>query len=217
MAILGERTILAATALAILEARGEQPTERLAVLVGQQPDVLLDALLPLAAAGWVGLSADGASVRSRHPSPAPTLQEVLVVESERAVVDDCVLRPGTACGAFDGPSTCAGHADWTATLAQSALAVVPVALAVATLGAPTGGIGGSPVRLRSILEPWAPDATEATGPVAALEPVSAPRLVPPPEEAPAPGPASLPGPAPAPTPGPVSATPALAPGGEPAP
>ena len=209
MAIQGERTILAATALGILEARGEQPTDRLAVLVGHRPDVLLDALLPLAAAGWVGLSADGTRVRSMRPSPAPTLQEILVVESERAVVDDCLLRPGLACAAFDGPSTCVGHADWTATLAQSALAVVPVTLAGAALGAQTDGIGGSPARLRSILQPLAPGAPGAPGPVAALEPAPAPHLIQPPQEAPVPGPALPPGPASVPS--------AAAPGGEPAP
>ena len=135
------QTILALRVLrALASDRAGWSVARLAAALGTPPDRLLLVLAPLTQAGWVTRDPTGVdTVRDAHPEPPPTLQEVVEAIEGSGPIDDCVLRPGVACGALRSAPVCARHDDWTRLLTGRALD------ALALLGFATGPLESAPV------------------------------------------------------------------------
>ena len=103
--------------------------ERLATALETTSDRLLLILAPLTHAGWVERGLAGPDTfRYTRPDPAPTLHEVVEAIEGSTPIDDCVLRPGVPCGAFQSASVCVAHHEWLGELNASVLPAVPLAV-----------------------------------------------------------------------------------------
>ncbi len=140
MDTLSGQSDLAVRALRILARNaGGTSLERLASALGTTSDRLLAVFAPLTHAGWVERGSGGPDMfRYTRPIPAPTLHDVIEAVEGSTPIDDCVLRPGVSCAAFQSAPVCVAHAEWLRELNASAI----VALPLAALLRPTGSTGG---------------------------------------------------------------------------
>ena len=160
MATVSGQSDLAVRALGILAARaGDTSLERLASVLGTTSDRLLAVVGPLTHAGWVERGAGPDTFRYMQPRPAPTLHEVVEVVEGSTPIDDCVLRPGVSCAAFQSAPVCVAHVEWLRELNASAIVALPLAALLHPTRSPDGHIPG--VDLDSRLSAWSrpgPDA-----------------------------------------------------------
>ena len=129
MSSLAGRSDLAVRALQLLARRaGGLSVDGLASALATTSDRVLEILAPLTHAGWVKRGTAGRDVfRYMRPNPAPTLHEVVEAVEGSTPIDDCVLRPGVSCAAFQSASVCVAHVDWLRELNASALVAFPLA------------------------------------------------------------------------------------------
>lgn len=136
----GQTTLALRVLRALASDQADWSVARLAAALGTRPDRLFLVLAPLTQAGWVTRDPTGVdTVRDAHPEPPPTLQEVIEAIEGSGPIDDCVLRPGVACGALRSAPVCAQHDDWTRLLTGRALD------ALALLGFAAGPLESAPV------------------------------------------------------------------------
>ncbi len=136
----GQTTLALRVLRALASERADWSLARLAAALGTREDRLLLVLAPLTQAGWVTRDRSGANtVRDARPEPPPTLQEVIEAIEGSGPIDDCVLRPGVACGALRSAPVCAQHDEWTRLLTGRALD------ALALLGFAAGPLGSAPL------------------------------------------------------------------------
>ena len=151
------QTDLAVRALQILANNlGGASLERLALALGTPPDRLLAVVAPLTHAGWVERGQSGPDMfRYTRPKPAPTLHEVVEAVEGSTPIDDCVLRPGVSCAAFQSASVCVAHVEWLRELNASALVAFPLAALLRPTGPGPGPTPGTNLdsRLSAFVQP----------------------------------------------------------------
>ena len=163
MDTLSGQSDLAVRALRILASHaGGTPLERLASALGTTSDRLLAVFAPLTHAGWVERGSGGPDMfRYTRPNPAPTLHEVVEAVESSTPIDDCVLRPGVSCAAFQSAPVCVAHVEWLRELNASAIVALPLAALLRPTRPPSGHVPGAD--LDSRLSAWSrpdPDAGE---------------------------------------------------------
>lgn len=161
MDTLSGQSDLAVRALRILAKHaGGTSLQRLAPALGTTSDRLLAVLVPLIHAGWVERGAGGPDMfRYTRPNPAPTLHDVVEAVEGSTPIDDCVLRPGVSCAAFQSAPVCVAHVEWLRELNASAIVVLPLAALLRPTRPPGGHVPGADLDPR--LSAWSRPGPEA--------------------------------------------------------